>query len=646
MFKLIRRLKITLNPDQNRADLHTLLVSLNPENPFEERMDTLKKLMEWIRFDGFEGRNVRLKFLLQFLERHEDAAVMFFETFKEITAKGSAVRLYCLTGIPENSGFFTELSDRVIVNLLPPIHREKDLAELFKLVFNEEDDARWFELFPDQIILPFNQLLQKHQVDTTNLVIDQTDALIILGSQISALGISRQIRRHLKYRHISNSSFFKLGMAINRNEPEAVILGEVSNIRTELEQVQLGLEHSGVSVDLIHHLEKINSLLNRIEMILDLRHSGTPVVSFFVGRLIRDELQSMGVKDFLSQNLHMLSRKIVERAGDKGGAYIAEDRKERAHLFVAASWAGGLTAFTALFKYWIGAAHFPLFIEFFFSFLNYALGFLLMQRWHLALSSKQPAYTASALSRKFEKFLKTKELSEIILEVRKVIASQLIAAGANLLWVIPVILLLDTLCLWGTGSHIVEITKAHELVEKHRLWKSLTIFHAALTGVMLWLSSVVAGWTENWIVFRSIPSLLRNSPFLKKMMGKQKANDFADKVPGTMAGIAGNLSIAFFLAAPAIIGTMTGLPIDIKHVTLGTGTIVLGFASIGWGLADWPLYLEMAFSVAVIGMLNFGVSFYCAIRLAAVARGVNTKYLKIIFKFALKKPRPEFSVSG
>lgn len=42
----------------------------------------------------------------------------------------------------------------------------------------------------------------------------------------------------------------------------------------------------------------------------------------------------------------------------------------------------------------------------------------------------------------------------------------------------------------------------------HDLLHSGTVFYAALTGVLLWLSSLGAGWLENWIVYRRLPEAL------------------------------------------------------------------------------------------------------------------------------------------
>ena len=393
---------------------------------------------------------------------------------------------------------------------------------------------------------------------------------------------------------------------------------------------------------MIYNIERLNALLQRVETLVRLRQPASlekkqAIVSLFIGRLIRAEIHRLSVKDFLAEHLQMLTKKIVERAGEKGDHYIANTPLEKRHLFVAAAWAGVLTAFTAFIKVAIGHADLPLFIEGFFYFVNYGVGFLLMQRWHLALSSKQPAFTASALSRKFEAFMQTKELSDVISEVRKISSSQFLASIANLLLVVPVIMALDWSYYLAAGTHYLDEEYALEVLSKHNLVTSGTIFYAAFTGVLLWLSSVVAGWIENWIVFRNIPQMLNESQWLQRLLDKEAAKNFSDRFAATMGAGAGNLSIAFFLASPIILGKLTGIPLDIRHVTLATGTITLALNTLPWDFTLLPLVFLMLISIFVMGCLNFGVSFYFSIRMAALARGVPPRYLAIIVKYAFRK---------
>src|SRR5690606_37882653 len=218
---------------------------------------------------------------------------------------------------------------------------------------------------------------------------------------------------------------------------------------------------------------------------------------------------------------------------------------------------------------------------------NYAIGFLMLQKWHLALSSKQPAYTASALSKKFEDFKKNRELSVVIQEVRNIAKSQYLTTIGNLLWVVPVAILLDWIFVGLSGDHLMTVKEARYILHKHNLFTSFTIPFAFLTGILLWLSSVIGGWIENWLVFRDVPEAMRTSPVLKKIFGKDQLNTIASQFAGAMGGIAGNVAIAFLLTAPWVFGKFMGFNLDIRHVTLATGTITLAFNSLQWNIFEY-----------------------------------------------------------
>ncbi len=656
MFKSIKRLKYALAKELSPSDLTTILRGMKTELPINQRMDALENLMNWIRLptrpsnstqevSHIHSKNIRFKFLLQFIEHNPDEAKHFIETLREILGRGVAIRLYYLTGVSENTGFISEFTDRLVQRALPHVIGERDLAEIFRLIFTEPEDAEWFEESYKIILPPIWELIKKHEINIDGLISDQDEALIILGSQIASLGVSKGIRTRIQDQRLSESSFIKLSkLLISKSESDSAVLQEVSLCQINLQKVKKQLEATGVSVDLIYNLERIKSLLQRVEMIIYLRQTNDPetkniIISRFIGRLIRDEISRLSLGLFLKENIKMLTKKIVERAGEKGDHYIATTREEKTHLFYAACGAGVLTAFTAIIKVMIGYVGFSLLFEGIFYFINYAIGFLLMQKWHLALSSKQPAFTASALSKKFEEFVQTKELSEVTAEIRKISYSQFIATIGNLLYVIPVAIIIDWLCLYTLGHHIVSVEYAHTLIDKHNPFTSGTIIYAAFTGVLLWLSSLVAGAVENWVVFRNIPQILRESSFLNSFLGKERARSWASSFPAMIGAASGNIAIAFFLAFPIIIGKITGLPLDIRHVTLATGTITLALNTLPWSTELLPTIGLMVFSIIMMGTLNFGVSFFLAVKLAATARDVESRYLKVIFKYAFRRPQ-------
>lgn len=654
MLKVIKQIKYALNPEMIQADMATLLSDLNPENSYQERLSTLAQLMEWIRLpvkgsaegetpNFIQSRNIRFKFLFQFLERNEQEAEYLASTIKEFLVPGRAVSLYCLTGISENLGFFNEISNRAIERILPDTYTEEDLSEVLKAIFKEEEDAIWLETSFSHVYNVFKRYAEKYAIQFEALIDDKKDAMRILGAQVTTIGTTKDIRRRLIGKRLTDMSFLKLNSTITSGASSEEILKEISESRKDLQSVRDNIEISGVSVDLIFKLEKIDNILDRIEMLIyldkDFGEESKPLVlGQFIARLIRIELKAQGIKTYLKENLHLLTRKIVERAGEKGQHYIAGSAEERKELFVAATWAGVLTAFTAICKYLIAIVYFPLFFEGFFFFINYAISFLIMQKWHLALSSKQPAYMASALARKFEAFKATKQLHDVSYEVRKIMNSQVITTLGNLLWVVPTVIALDWIWYFISGSHIMTVTESLSAIDKHNPFTSLSIPFAFLTGIILWFSSVISGWVENWIVFRDIPEAIRANSVIQKLMSRDQINIVADNFAATIGGISGNLSIAFFLAAPVIIGKFIAIPLDIRHVTLSTGTVTLAFNSLGWNILEyWPQMLTTFLGIMVIGFLNFSVSFYCALRMAALAQNVESKYLKIIFKFAFSK---------
>lgn len=643
----------------SHSDLHSILAQMNPSNAKSRRFLALRDLMGWVRAplgsqvdeNHIQAKNVRFKFLVQFLLAHQEEANNFLGLLNELTSKGSAVRLFCQTGVSENHGFLSELTDRCVQKFIPHSYEDGDLADIFRTVFTEEQDAEWFEESFSLIAENIFSLAQKSPLELGHLDSDIEESLIVLGSQIAVLGISRPIRRRLPDTSFAESSFVRLNKFINSKDYTNEVLQEISTCNISLTSVRAKIEEKGVSVDLIFMIERLISLLHRTETLIlfqksDSENSRIHLTGHFIGRLIRDELKRKGINDFIKENIQMLAKKIVERAGEKGDHYIAHTKIERRHLFFAASMAGILTAFTTFFKIVITKQEFSIFFEGFFYFFNYAIGFLLMQKWHLALSSKQPAFTASALSRKFESFLQTKDLSDVSLEIRKIAYSQLIATVANLLLVIPLALLIDWLVLLSTKQHILTFSEARNYIDKHNLLSSGTVLYAAFTGVLLWLSSIVGGWIENWIVFRNIPEAIRTNPSLNDFLGKQKAKKISENIAPVLGAASGNLAIAFFLAAPIVVSKITGLPLDIRHVTLATGTITFAVAAIPWNASIWPVLVSMSLSILVMGALNFGVSFYCAIRMASTARGLSTKYLNIILKYSFIKKQNENEQTG
>lgn len=649
MLKTLRRIKIALNPGIHQADLLTLIRGLSRQHLIRARIESFSSLMNWIALplneDEIHSRNVRYKFLIQFLERNPDEATHFIQFIFDFTRRGNAIRLFSLVGVPENSGFFSEMKERLIRQYIVFSHPEHDLAHIFQQVFDDPMDAKWISENHEVILPPLIQLLRTHGVNGDELLEDLGDAKIILASQIASLGTSREIRRRLESTNLASSHFIQLGkQVLSQGGNYTLVLEEISHCREHLQRLRLSLELTGVSVDLIYQMERLTSLLDRLETLITLQNENAEVgrsqlYAYFVSNLITAEIKRNGVREFLKDHLHLVTRKVVERAGEKGDYYIAHTTEEKSHLFNAGAWAGVLTSFAALIKTLIGQRHFPYLIEGFLFFFNYSVVFLVMQKWHLALSSKLPAYTAAALSKQLESFKKNKHVYEVVSEIQKIFKSQMIAAVGNLVWVIAVCLIIDWILFLTFGRHLMTPYEGLQTIQKHDLLSSGTVFYSFITGIFLWLSSILGGAVENWLVFINFPQFIKESSLFNRLMDRRNLDTFAKYLPGVMGSMAGNLFIAALLAFPYVFGKITGLPIDIRHVTLSTGSITFAFNALDWNLAYWPLMLSMCMSILVMGVLNFGVSFYCALQLASLSQDLDRKHVKIILKNLFLKPK-------
>ncbi len=148
-----------------------------------------------------------------------------------------------------------------------------------------------------------------------------------------------------------------------------------------------------------------------------------------------------------------------------------------------------------------------------------------------------------------------------------------------------------------------------------------TIFFAALTGVLLWMSSLVAGWFENWVVYRRLPEAIAHHRW-RHTLGSARMARWARFLETQTAGFGGSIALGFLLGMLPVFSKFFGLPLDVRHVTLSSGSLTFSISSVGVDALGWGLVIEAWIGIAIIGLLNFGVSFALALVVALRARDV------------------------
>jgi site-specific recombinase len=287
-------------------------------------------------------------------------------------------------------------------------------------------------------------------------------------------------------------------------------------------------------------------------------------------------------------------------------------------MILSAGGGGLLTGLTAAGKFLGATLQRPPAQELLLNAANYSGSFLLMQLLGFTLATKQPSMTAAALAGALQA---SEDFAPMVTTIARITRSQLAAAVGNVTMVIPASIAIDQGWRhWRGASFLGEDTARYVVASLHPT-ESGTIPYAALTGVLLWMSSLAAGWLENWAVYRRIPEAIAEHR-ARRIVGTRLLGWMSRAFSRNIAGVGGNTTLGTMLAATPILGKFLGLPLDVRHVTLSTGALTLAVCSMGTASLATPEVQGAALGIAIIGSLNFGVSFVLALGVALRAREV------------------------
>ncbi len=131
-------------------------------------------------------------------------------------------------------------------------------------------------------------------------------------------------------------------------------------------------------------------------------------------------------------------------------------------------------------------------------------------------------------------------------------------------------------------NQFITIDKAHHLLADIDPVHSLALFYAALAGVCLFLSGLVAGHHDNLAVYSKIPQRIQQLKWLKWLLGERRLARVANYIENNLGALAGNFYFGCMLGGLTAIGTLTGLPIDIRHVTFSSSFLGFSLVTSRW----------------------------------------------------------------
>ncbi len=659
LLHIIRRWRLS---STHRKDLDVLLSDPPPPSALlRKRLDWFVDLMQWIRSKGSIKHQVdftsgtpqagRIRYLIQMLERNPQWRQGVAAALRSILQETSALEILVSGGVSNPSGFWSEAVERIGMHLLPKAPENHDLAQLFSEVFKSESDALWFEQLDSETFQSILNLycFKSGPDDFSHLHQNIGDALLLLAIQIEATGLSADIRHRLNHSDFKTLPFFGLSRFTQDFLSSCSVtevgskefLSRLEKCCSALEEVYSQLDEYGVSVHIVYQIERINSQLSRMKVLAELltsEESRPELLSKLTVRLIREHLERRSLLSLIKDDLSMLSRKISERSAQTGEHYITRTRGELLHMFGHACGGGFITAFTILIKTMLAHVGTSPLMHGLINGLNYSASFVLIQFQGFTLATKQPAMTANALAARMNAVEDPKALSELVDEILHLLRSQTIAVIGNILAVAPTILALDFIIHHFFHHHILSEEKSVATVESLSLF-GLTLYYAALTGGLLWLSSIISGWIDNWAAYRKLSAALTHNRRLNFVLGERRTRALALWLKMHLAGLSGNISLGFMLALTPIIGEFIGLPIDVRHVTLSSGSLAAAAASLGTSVFLAPEFWFSVVGILGIGTLNLTVAFSLSLLVAIRARNVKAPGRKMIYHAVWERVR-------
>jgi site-specific recombinase len=117
---------------------------------------------------------------------------------------------------------------------------------------------------------------------------------------------------------------------------------------------------------------------------------------------------------------------------------------------------------------------------------------------------------------------------------------------------------------------------------------------------------------------------LAENPLVLRL-GRSRAARLSDYVKHNMSGWFTSIALGYMLGFTPAIGRFLGIPLDVRHVTLSTGTLALAAAR--FGTEDWGrLWIYHAIAgIAVVFVLNLTVSFSIAAYVAMRAYDIRLR---------------------
>ena len=628
-----------------------LMHDLKQEAPL---LDALIDIIEQLRETDPENASKRLDDIMEMIEANPELRAEFGQQFHSWLIELNLYPALVSLGIFARRGVFNEFMTRLYDKVNPPpIDRESSRGVL-TLLFHRQSDKKWLDTITNDQWLRLYQILVDHTTpETLNTAVKHfrqqcVYAVEMLGIWVAAEELEPELIRMDRRLIDIDSAFIGLQRELRLftqtefdriQEPELpaydpehiwVMLDQCREQVSRLRRKGAGAAGSSVSV--AHLLERLEQTLGRIEQIMSIltttetieveRKSLALWQSLIVSAIDKNSLYAL-----MRNSLAMLSRSITENKSDHGEHYISRGKSSFYALFRSAAGAGFIIALMALLKISIVNMGFSPLKETVLTSLNYGLGFVLIHLLHFTIATKQPAMTAASFASEVEQGengrAAHRKLASLLIDVNR---SQWAAVWGNLSTAILLAAVIAFSFFMFTDSPLLDASTVSYQLHAIAPFEGLALFYAAIAGVWLFCSGIIAGYFDNRADYLELEMRLQQHRLLQ-WLKEERRDKFAKYMHENYGSLAGNFFFGVLLGTTGYIGYLLDLPLDIRHVAFSSANLGYSALSTQMGLVEFLIHL---FYVLLIGFVNLWVSFSLALMVALRSRGTQISRFPVL----------------
>ncbi len=625
----------------NKISVSDIQLQITQRLEAEGIVPTINAIVKYLRHGTARKATDRFNLVIDVLAADPALCKLFATRFHEWLAQAHIYPALVGLGIFSRTGFTREVSMRVYERFNPSYKDLNKLHDVFLYLFYSRHDQKWLQTITLRQWLNLYHLLKQHaEAESMTAAARQIwqarlHALEMLSIWVAAEELDPDFMRIEPKLLEVDSPFIALKReiaALEMHYQTSETRYDDAHIRVMLDQCRKVVERlrrkgtgvgAGSSVKMAHLLERLSQTLDRLELLLDVQmaedtHTYQRLNLNLLYSLTVAAIEQRTTGLLWKRSVKMLARSISENSGDHGEHYITRNRSEYWSMLRSAAGAGVLIALMTLIKIHVNEQGYGEFKTMVLVSLNYAIGFMMIHMLHFTVATKQPAMTASSIAFEVERSdtgrAVNKKLATLFIDV---VRSQSVAVFGNVSVAILLAAVISGLFAFYQHQPLLSTEMVSHQLKSIRPFTQPTLFYAAIAGVWLFCSGIIAGFFDNRANYLDLRKRLSVHPLLMKIMPKQLRICFANYMHVHYGSLAGNFFFGILLGVTGYIGYLLDLPLDIRHVAFSSAN--LGYAAISSNMSVFSFILGLL-SVLLIGLINLWVSFTLALWVALRAR--------------------------